>query len=220
MFDYDKDSGEIWIYDVIGPAWAGMVDAASVIDALKQMGGRDVTLRVSSPGGSVGEAVDMFNALQRYAGRVVAEIDSLAASAASFLVLAADEVKAAKNSRLMIHRAMTMTFGNINDHNKSIEMLSKGDETIAQMYADKTGKALAGVLVDMDAEKWFTAQEAKDYGLVDEIIGASDVVASVPDGMFATTPDELCVRPVPGTRTKYPLREAARIKNRQNRLLT
>lgn len=220
MFDYDKETGEIWVYDVIGPAWAGMVDAASVIDALKQMGGRDVTLRVSSPGGSVGDAVDIFNAVKRYAGKVVAEVDSLAASAASFLILAADEVRAAKNSRLMIHKAMTMTFGNVHDHSKSIEMLSKGDDTIATMYADKTGKEVGEVLQDMEGEKWFTAQEAKDYGLVDSVIGASDVVASVPDGMFATTPAELCVRPIAGSRTEYPLREAARIKNRQKRMLT
>jgi len=213
MFDFDKNTGEIWIYDVIGPAWAGMIDAGSVIGALKAMGGRDVTLRVSSPGGSVWDAVDIYNAIERYSGRVVAEVDALAASAASFLILAADEVRAAKNAMVMIHQASTMTFGNAEAHQKTIEVLSKADNILVEMYAKKTGKPEAEIVDKLKAETWFTAKEALEFGLIDSIGGVSSVTAQVPEGLFNNVPEFLRVKPEAGTRTAYPeAREAAKLR--------
>lgn len=214
MFDFDTDSGEIWVYDIIGPAWAGMIDGASFIAALKAMNGRDVTMRVSSPGGSVWDAIDMYNALERYTGKVTAQIDSLAASAASFLVLAADEVRAARNSMVMIHQAMTMTYGNVDDHSKSIEILGKADSILVDMYEKKTKKTKNEIQSAMAAETWFTAKEALEFGLIDAIGDVSSVTAQVPAGLFNNVPDFLRFKPEAGTRTEYPAcREAARFRN-------
>lgn len=218
MFDYDKNTGEIWIYDVIGPTWAGMIDAGSVLSALKAMDGRDVTLRVSSPGGSVWDAVDIYNAIERYSGKVIAEVDALAASAASFLILAADEVRAAKNAMLMIHRASTLTFGNVEDHQKTIEVLGKADNILVDMYKKKTSKPESEIVEKLNAETWFTAKEAMEFGLVDSLSGASDVTAKVPEGIFNNVPDFLRVKPQAGTRTSYPARDAAKLRNIAHKL--
>lgn len=203
MFDFDKETGEIWLYDAIGPSWAGLIDAESVIGAMRQMGGKDITIRVSSPGGSVWDAVDIYNAIERYPGKVTAQVDALAASAASFLILAADVVKAAKNATLMIHSAMSITFGNIKDHEKTIEMLGTADANIVGMYADKTGRSEKEIRSAMEAETWFTAAKALEFGLVDSVGDTSEIVARVPDGMFANVPDYLKVKSEAGTRTQY-----------------
>jgi ATP-dependent protease ClpP protease subunit len=214
MFDYDTDTGEVWIYDVIGPGEIGFIDFSALKIALDSMGGRDVTLRISSPGGSVGHAVDMYNAVKRYSGRVVASVDSLAASAASFLMLAAHEVRAAKNSRFMIHQASTITLGDVDEHTKAIGALQKADDIIVGMYVEKTGKPEEDIRAAMKAETWFNSAEALEYGLIDAIGDESDVVAMIPKGWFAKAPaDLLGVQPEAGSRTPYPaLREAARIK--------
>lgn len=210
MFDYDSESGEIWLYDQIGPSWAGMIDAESVHEALQAMGGKDITLRVSSPGGSVWDAVDIFNMLERYPGDVTAEIDGIAASAASFIVIAADRVKAASNSTIMIHRAMSVTFGNVSDHRKSIELLEKTDQNLIGMYQGKTGKETDEIDAMLEAETWMTAQEALEFGLVDEVIGKREAPAEVPEGMFKNTPAALLKKPEAGTKTKfYPKRQRA-----------
>lgn len=212
MFEYDTDSGEIFIYDQIGPAWAGMIDAGSVREALKAIGAnRTITLRVSSPGGSVWDAVDIYNMIDRHVGRVIAEVDGLAASAASFLILAADEVRAAKNSMFMIHRAWSVTIGDANEHAKTVEMLEKVDDTIVQMYGAASGQSNDTILAAMDAETWMTASEALEWGLIDQIIGERDGPATVPEGMYRHTPAGLIRPAAAGSRTKWtPRRNAAR----------
>ena len=113
----------------------------------------------------------------------------------------------------MIHEAMTATFGNKQDHAKSIETLEVIDSNIVGMYKKKTGKEEKEIRKAMAAETWFTAQQALDWGLIDRIGDASDVQARVPEGMFANTPKHLIASAEPGTRTPYPVhREAARIK--------
>lgn len=187
---------EILIYDPIGPAWAGMVDDKSFIEQLSSFGGKDVTIRVNSPGGDVFMASAMYNAIDRYPGKVIVSIDALAASAASYLILAADEVVAAKNAMIMVHKPLAMTWGNALDHQKTIDVLDKAEATLLCMYSDKTGKPVDEIAAALEAETWFTAQEAKDWGIVDRIGSASGVSAQVPDGMFAKTPSNLLVKPV------------------------
>lgn len=214
MFDFDTETGEIWLYDTIGPAWAGMIDAESLHGALKEIGNRDLTLRISSPGGSVFDAVDMFNMIKRHASAVIAEVDGIAASAASFLMLAADEVRAAKNSTFMVHEAMTMTFGNKAEHQKSIEVLETIDANILGMYSDKTGKTTNEIAKLLEAETWMTADQALEFGLIDSIIDEErDAPVTVPEGMYQKTPDALLRKPEAGAKTKFfPKRMAAKAR--------
>ena len=88
MFSFDAELGEMRIYDEIGPAWWGLIDADTVIDALAKIEGKHATVRLNAPGGSVDEGIAIYNALKRYKGGVDTVVDSVAASAASVIALA------------------------------------------------------------------------------------------------------------------------------------
>ena len=212
MFDYNTTTGEIWLFDAIGPRWAGLIDFAQFNEGLSAMGGKDTVLRISSPGGSVFEAAKMVAAIERYSGRVVAEIDALAASAATHIMLAADEVRCRSNSQFMLHRASVITWGNVKDHESSIDLLRGADANQLAYYSDKTGKSVEELesLIDSKPEVWLTASEALDLGLVDEILPRKAATkAEIPEGMYAHAPTDLvAIRGIP----KAPRRDIAAMR--------
>lgn len=169
MFKVNADSGEMFIYEEIGPAMWGFVDSATVIAALDDMQGRRVTVRLNSPGGSVDEGVAIYNALQRHEGGVDVAIDSLAASAASFIAMAGESITIAKNARVMIHSPWTIALGNAADLRKTADILDKYDESLVSVYSERSGKSEDEIRSLMDAETWYTASEAVDNGFADQI---------------------------------------------------
>lgn len=191
MFDYDTETGEIWLFDVIGPEWAGMINEASILQALRDMGGRDIDIRINSPGGDVTAASAIYNAIQRYSGFVTTHVEALAASAASYVMLAGDAVIAAENSMIMIHSPWTMVTGNANDLRATAEVLDKFEVGMVAMYEKKTKKPRDEIKAKLDAETWMTAQEALDWGLVDSLASETQEEAIVPQGMFQNTPAAL-----------------------------
>jgi len=98
MFAVDTKTNEIFLYDDIGPAWLGMIDATSVIAGLKQMEGKRVLLRINSPGGSVDEGAAIYNAIKRHPGGVDVAIDGLAASIAGYIAMAGEKVTRQRGS--------------------------------------------------------------------------------------------------------------------------
>lgn len=163
---------EVLIYGEIG--WE--VTASGVIEQLKNAAGEDVKVRISSGGGDVYEGIAIVNALRGYEGAITVVIESLAASAASFIAAGCGaHVVARPNAEVMVHRAWTMQMGNSNDLAKTIGDLERQDAKLAAIYSDKTGGSAEEWLERMDAETWFTAQEALDAGLVDAIEDAKTV---------------------------------------------
>lgn len=157
---------EILMYGEIG--WE--VTAAGVVAELKAAAGEPVTVRISSGGGDVYEGIAIVNALRGYQGEITVVIESLAASAASFIAAGCGgRVVARPNAEVMTHRAWTMQMGNSDDLAKTIGDLERQDTKLAAIYADKTGGSAEEWLDRMAAETWFTAQEALDVGLVDAI---------------------------------------------------
>ncbi len=181
----------IELYDEIGPSYYGMIDAKWITDHLAKAGGQDVTLRINSPGGSVFDAQAMYNAIQRYNGTVTAHVDALAASAASFVMLAASKVHIAENAMVMIHKASALTWGNADEMRKTADLLAKVDGILIDQYAAKTKQDSAQIEQWMADETWMTAQEALDRGFVDTIDQPLAVKACVREGQFAKTPDRL-----------------------------
>ena len=164
MFAFDVKKSEIYIYDVIGdPEW-GMVGAMQVIDALKKMEGKRVTVRINTPGGSVDEGVAMFNALKRHDGGINTVVDGIAASMGSYLMLAGDKRTVSKNSMVMIHNPMTIAWGNAIEMRKTADMLDKYLERMLPDYAAATGKTVDELKPLLDAETWFVGQEIIDNG--------------------------------------------------------
>lgn len=164
---------EILIYGDIG--WDNT--AKAVDEQLKTFKDEPVTVRINSGGGDVYEGIAILNALRGYAGEVTAVIESIAASAASFIAVGiGGKVIARPNAEVMIHKAWTMLAGNADDIDKAKADLARQDVKIAGIYAGKAGGELDDWLALMSAETWYTAEEAQDSGLVDEVQDAKQSV--------------------------------------------
>jgi ATP-dependent Clp protease protease subunit len=165
------DEAEIYIYDVIGEDFwtGGGVTAAKFLKAVDEAKASTIHLRINSPGGDVFEARAIVSAMQRSSARFVAHVDSLAASAASVIAVAADEVVMAPGSMLMIHNAWTLQMGDKNAMLETASLLEKIDGTIADQYAAKTGASREDMAALMDAETWMEADDAIARGFADEL---------------------------------------------------
>jgi ATP-dependent Clp protease protease subunit len=161
------DGAHVYVYDVIDSYWGA--SAAALVSALASAGDKTVHMHINSPGGDVFEARAMAAAIVGHAGKVVAHIDGVAASAATYLALAASEVRMTDGGLFMVHNSWTMAMGNRTELRSTADLLEKIDGTIAADYARKTGAAADQVAAWMDAETWFTAQEALDAGFIDAI---------------------------------------------------
>ena len=169
----EGNEATIYLYDVIGYDWwsGGGVTAKQFAKDLVGLGNKTLHLRVNSPGGDVFEGRAMVAALQSYPGKVIAHIDGLAASAASFLVMHADEIEMTDGSFMMIHNGWTCVCGDRNDMTSTVGLLEKIDSSIADDYHKKSGLDVATFAEWMNAETWFTATEAVEHGLADRIAG-------------------------------------------------
>lgn len=159
------DTATIYLYDAIVDSdedayWYGGVSAESVVKALHQLTAQTVHLHVNSPGGSVfgGRAIEQ--AIRTYKGEVIAHVDGLAASAASFLIMAAKQVRMAPGAFLMIHNSWTFALGNANELRKTAGLLDQIDGSLVQTYAARTGLEPDAIATMMAEETWIAAPDA------------------------------------------------------------
>ena len=139
----------------------------------------DLVLEINSGGGSVFAGAEIYSILKSSGVHTVAEVQSLAASAASYLCLGCDEVQISPVAQMMIHLPATVTEGNRTAHVQSVQMLDSTREAILNAYELKAGGKAdrAEFRRMMNAETWLTAQEAVDCGLADGILGETAEVA-------------------------------------------
>jgi ATP-dependent Clp endopeptidase proteolytic subunit ClpP len=164
----DVESTDIYVYDSIG-GWFGMY-ADEFIEALGQITTSKINLRLNSPGGSVFEGIAIANAIRSHPANVTVYVDSLAASIASVIALSGDRVVMMPQSQFMVHNASGGEHGQASDLRKMADLLDKQSLNIAQAYATHTGRPLAEWQALMEAETWFTAEEAVEMGLADEVM--------------------------------------------------
>lgn len=157
---------ELLIYGDIG-----FENTAKDVEAkLAEFNGEPLKVRINSGGGDVYEGVAIVNSLRAYEGELTIVIESLAASAASFIAVGVGgRVVIRPNAEVMVHKAWTMLAGNADDIEKTKADLARQDVKIASMYAEKAGGTVDDWLGFMAAETWYSAQEALDAGLVDAI---------------------------------------------------
>lgn len=136
---------------------------------LKANTGKNLTLRINSPGGSFLVGVEMYNALMDYKGTTTAIIDGTAASAATLPLVACNKVKMSAPATIMIHCASMLTQGTRSDLKKDIEVLKTIDNALANAYELKTGMSRDELLKLMADETWMDAKEAKRLKFADEI---------------------------------------------------
>lgn len=177
----------IYLYDEIG-LWG--VTAQDFTQILVSVGPGPIELHINSPGGDVFDGLAIYAALQAHNGPVSVVVDGLAASAASFIALAGDTISMAPNAFLMIHNAWGVVVGNQNDMTETAAVLAKIDAQLASLYAGKTSQTVPAITDMMNAETWFTAQEAKEVGFIDSITDATQNKAQMQmkAGMFTKQP--------------------------------
>lgn len=166
-------NAELLLYEFIGYDWwsdSGMT-AKQFDDELKGLGVvKNLTIRINSPGGDVWDGMSIFNMLATYSAPTTVIVEGLAASIASVIAMAGDTVKAAEMSQLMIHDSWTYGVGNEQAFRELADVLSKIDGQIAETYAKRAGKDVGYFRELQDKDTYLTAAEAKEIGLVDEII--------------------------------------------------
>ena len=182
---------EVLIYDEIG---AYGVTAKGFLAELGAMADdAAIDLRLNSPGGSVFDAVAIFNALKRHAGEITVWIDGIAASAASYIAMAGDSVVMPQNAFLMIHDPSGLVMGTAEDMRSTADALEKVKGSLIQGYAAKSGKPDGEIAALMAAETWLDAEEALALGLIDRIAEPVKLAASFDIARFRNAPAELTI---------------------------
>ncbi len=134
----------------------------------------DISVWLNSPGGDVFAASQIYTMLKEYNGKVTVQIDGLAASAASVIAMAGDEVLMSPVAMMMVHNPATMVFGEAADLQSAIKMLNEVKESIINAYEQRTGLPRGKISNMMDAETWFSAQKAVELGFADKILYAPE----------------------------------------------
>ncbi len=180
---------EVAIYDEIGAYGVSAKGFLAELGALPE--GTPVDLRLNSPGGSVFDAVAIHNALKRHEGTVTVWIDGIAASAASYVAMAGDEIVMPENAFLMIHDPAGLVMGTAEDMRAMAEALDKVKGSLVSGYAAKSGRTPEEVSALMAAETWFDASDAVAQGFADRLIEPVRIAARFDIGRFRNAPPVL-----------------------------
>jgi ATP-dependent protease ClpP protease subunit len=185
-----RNSGtEVLIYDEIGAYGVTAKGFLAELGALP--GDAAIDLRLNSPGGSVFDAVAIYNALKRHSGEITVWIDGIAASAASYIAMAGDTIVMPENAFLMIHDPSGLVMGTAEDMRSTAEALDKVKGSLIQGYAAKSGKPDEEIAALMAAETWLDAKNALDLRFIDRIAEPVKLAASFDVARFRNAPPEV-----------------------------
>lgn len=187
-----NDDNTISIYDVIGSdGWSEGITAKRVAGALRAIGSRDVVVNINSPGGDVFEGIAIYNLLRDHPHNVTVRVVGLAASAASLIAMAGDEIQMARSGFMMIHNVWVIAMGNRHDLRAAAEWIEPFDDALADVYAARTGGDKAVMAALMDKETWLSGAQAIDQGFADDYMPADQVEEKEPEN-----PDAFALRRV------------------------
>lgn len=180
---------DIYLYGVIG-GWD--VDVNTFLEQLQSVPNPEtVTVYLNTVGGSFYDGLPIFNTLAQMEAMVTVNVMGYALSMGSVLMLAGDKTRMAQNGLIMIHRANTFAGGDAVALRKEADILEKHEAGIIKLYADRLGKTDAEILVLLQAETWFTADEALAAGLIDEIIDPIDTTKAVAEAFAGNESEKL-----------------------------
>lgn len=161
----------VYIYDEIG-GWG--ISAQDFVLELMKIGTDQIELHINSPGGRIFDGVAIYQTLKAHPSEVIVIVDSLAASAASFIAQAGDKVIMTRNATMMIHDGIGLCLGcNEQEMHDTGNLLGKLSDNVASIYAERAGGTPEEWRALMRAEVWYDAREAVDAGLADEVDGDS-----------------------------------------------
>jgi len=152
----------------------GNLVVAQLLFLQTQAADQDISLYINSPGGSVTAGLAIYDTMQYLSCDVVTYCLGMAASMGSFLAAGTKGKRhALPNCDIMIHQPSGGAQGVASDMERSVEQLLKAKQRLGRIYALHTGKSEAEILLDMDRDFWLSAEEAKAYGLVDQVVATA-----------------------------------------------
>lgn len=169
--DDGADESEVFIYGDIGGWWGG-VTAEQFAKDIAALDVETINVRLNSPGGLVFDGVAIYNALVTHKARVVINIDGIAASIASVIAMAGDEIRIAEGAHVMIHKPWSFAMGDAAVMRKEADVLDKLEDGLIDIYAARTDQKRSQLQDWMAAETWFRGQQAVDEGFADTMVPA------------------------------------------------
>lgn len=188
---------EVFIYEEIGEFWG--LGAKQFADELKNLGDvNEIEVRINSMGGSVFEGFTIHSLLKNHKARVTTKIDGIAASIASVIAMAGDEIQISENGFLMVHEPWTIMMGTAREFREEADVLDKLRDQSLRTYAERTGKTEEEMLALIDGkETWLNADEAVEMGFADLKMEPSKAAALTVDrNLFPNAPEQLRHRPI------------------------
>lgn len=167
----NDEMAEVFVYGDIG-GWMDGIGAEEFARELKALKVTDITARINSGGGSVFEGQAIYNSLVNHPARVNVVIDGIAASIASVIAMAGDNISITEGSHIMVHKPWSMAVGDANSMRKEAEVLDSLESGIIDIYAARTGKSREKLEKWVSEETWFKGAAAVDAGFADNVIPA------------------------------------------------
>ncbi|WP_277074263.1 head maturation protease, ClpP-related [Simonsiella muelleri] len=158
-------SGDVLLlYGVVGDDWSDTpVTPQAVAEFLKGKG--DITVSINSPGGNYFDGIAIYNLLRAHPHKITVQVIGDAASAASVIAMAGDDILMGEGAFMMIHNCWGVVVGNRADLAESIELMAQLDSAMTKLYVAQSGKDEAEIAAMMDAETWLNADKAVECGL-------------------------------------------------------
>lgn len=172
----DDESAELMLYgDIAESFWGDTISAKEVAEYLENLDVDEINVYINSNGGDANVAIAISNALKRHKAKVVINIDGIAASAATLITCAGDIVKMPKNAFFMVHNPWVVAAGDSEEMRRQADVLEKYKNAIIETYLQKVNINKEKLSELMDNESWLNAEEALEYGFIDEITENTDI---------------------------------------------
>ncbi|MEX6119788.1 head maturation protease, ClpP-related [Providencia hangzhouensis] len=171
-----SSNNTISVLDVIGEDyWGEGVTAKRISGALRAIGNNDIVVNINSPGGDMFEGLAIYNLLRAHSGKVTVNILGIAASAASIIAMAGDEIQMGRGAFLMIHNCWSIGVGNRHDFAKLAADLEPFDKSMADIYVARSGQPESVVSKMMDDETYIASSDAIAKGFADRLLAADEI---------------------------------------------
>lgn len=185
-----NETAEILLYEDIG-GWFG-ITADAFVKEVKSLGKvNKINLRINSNGGNVFDGLAIYNYLRSHEARVEVDVDGLAASIASIIAMAGDEIRMADNAWMMIHDPWIVTGGTAKELREVADTMEGVRETLLDTYVARSGGGREAISSMMEAETWLNATDASEHGLADNVTASLDIAATVHKDWFKHPPENL-----------------------------
>lgn len=166
----DSSKADVYIYGDIGGWWDGGVLAEEFVRDMRALDVGEVHAWINSPGGVVFDGVAIYDELARQKSKVIVHIDGIAASIASIIAMAGDEIQISEASNVMIHKPWSFVVGDDEAMDKEAAILRELKDGLVDIYVARTGQKRSDIDKWVAAETWFRGQKAVDHGFADVLV--------------------------------------------------